>query len=132
MRYWFYAKVKFLKIESPSEVYYLLAVDIQAFEHTYQPEFNRLAPGFSSCVGAFTTASRSCGSRDLVEEFVAAKIWPLSPGWYPFELKKVKFSYFTCEIDCPIFGLNKPEGLSDHTIVSEVERDACNLLGPWN
>ena len=88
VRYWFYAKVKFLKPESPSEVYYPLAADIELFEHTYQPGFNRLAPGFNSYVGAFTTASRACGGRDLVEEFVAAKIWPLSPGWYPFELRK--------------------------------------------
>ena len=44
----------------------------------------------------------------------------------------MSFPFLTCEIDCPIFGLRKPEGLSDHTIVSEVERDACNLLGPWN
>ena len=69
MRYWFYAKVKFSKTESPSEVYYLLAVDIQACEHTYQPEFNRLAPGFSSCVGAFTTASQTLLKSSLLPRF---------------------------------------------------------------
>ena len=48
------------------------------------------------------------------------------------ELKKVKFSCLAHEIECPVFGLKRPEGLSDHAIVSEVERDACNLLGLWN
>ena len=97
-----------------------MAADIEAFEHTYQPGFNKLALGFSSCVGAFTTSSRACGGRDIVEEFVAAKIWPLSHGWGPLELKKVKFSCLAYEIECPVFGLKKPERLSDHDIVFEV------------
>jgi len=67
-----------------------------------------------------------------VEEFIVAKVWPLSCGWRPLELKKVKFACLDYEIECPAFGLKKPEGLSDHALVSEVERDACNLLGPWN
>ena len=63
---------------------------------------------------------------------VAAKVWPLSPGCYPFGLRKVKFSCLAFEIDCPVLELKRPEGLSDHVVVSDVERDACNLLGPWN
>ena len=102
------------------DVFFPLASDIEVFEHTYHPGFNRLAPGFSSCVGAFTTASRACGGRDIVEEFVAANIWPLSRGWRPLELKKVKFCFLVNEIECPVFGLKKPERLSDHDIVFEV------------
>ena len=36
------------------------------------------------------------------------------------------------EIECPVLGLVKPEGASDHAIVSKVERDTCSLVGPWN
>ena len=68
----------------------------------------------------------------MEEEFVAAKIWPLTFGWYPFGFRKVKFPCLSVEIDCPVLGLKRPVGMSDHAIVSEVERDACNLLGPWN
>ena len=83
-------------------------------------------------MGAFTVASRGVRRSRPRCEFIAVKIWPLSPGWYPFRLKKLKFSCLPYEFDCPIFGMKKPEGFSDHTIVSEVERDACNPLGPWN
>ena len=44
----------------------------------------------------------------------------------------MKFPCLAIEIDCPVLGLKRPEGMSDHAIVSEVERDACNLLRPWN
>ena len=49
-----------------------------------------------------------------------------------FGFQKMKFDCLSVEVDCPILGLKKPEGVSDHAIISEVERDACNLLGPWN
>lgn len=32
---------------------------------------------------AFVLASSSITGRDLVEEFLAAKIWPISNGWEP-------------------------------------------------
>ena len=62
---------------------FLLASDIEAFDHTYQPAFNKRAPGFKPCVEAFMTACQVCGGRDVVEEFLAAGIWPLSAGWAP-------------------------------------------------
>ena len=132
MKYWFYAKVEFPKPESTSEVCYPLAAKAEMFEHTDQPESNKHAPGFRSCENAFTVVSRACEGRDLVEEFIAANVWLLSRGWYPLELKKVKFTCLAHEKQCPVLGLKKPEGSSDHAIVFEVERDACNLLGPWN
>jgi len=68
----------------------------------------------------------------LLEEFVAARIWPLTPGWYSFGFQKVKFDSLSVEIDCFVLDLKKPNGVSNHSFVSEVERDARNLLGPWN
>ena len=44
----------------------------------------------------------------------------------------MKFTCLALEKQCPVLGLKKPEGSSDHAIVFKVERDACNLLGPWN
>ena len=61
MKYWFYAKIGFLKPGAPLEVYYPLALGIELFEHTYQPGFNKHSQEFKSCLGAFVTASRACG-----------------------------------------------------------------------
>ena len=52
----------------------LLALDIEAFDHTYQPAYNKRAPGFKPCVEGFMTACQVCGGRDVVEEFLAAGI----------------------------------------------------------
>ena len=78
--YWFYAKIGFPDPEGSSAEKYLLASDIEAFDHTYQLAFNKRAPGFKPCVEAFMTACQVCGGRDVVEEFLAAGIWPLSAG----------------------------------------------------
>jgi hypothetical protein len=34
----------------------------------------------------FDLASTIVGGRDLIEEFVAANIWPISHGWPPREI----------------------------------------------
>ena len=31
-----------------------------------------------------------------------------------------------------VFGLRRPEGSSDEVIVDELEREASEILGPWN
>ena len=52
----FCAKIGFPDPEGSSAEKYLLASDIEAFDHTYQPAFNKRAPGFKPCVEAFMTA----------------------------------------------------------------------------
>lgn len=110
---------------------YPLAAKITLFEHTCQPGFNKHLPAFKDCIEAFKFACQVCGGRDLVEEFLAAKIWPLSLGWYPLEMKRVKFSYVEYE-PTPVLGLKKPEGPSDEAFVAELEQSACDLVGPWD
>ena len=74
LEYWFYAKIGFPDPEGSSEERFLLASDIGAFDHTYQPAYNKRAPGFKPCVEGFMTACQVCGGRDVVEEFLAAGI----------------------------------------------------------
>jgi hypothetical protein len=40
--------------------------------------FNHWAAGIKSCENAFHLASTILGGRDIIEEFVAARIWPIS------------------------------------------------------
>jgi len=35
-------------------------------------------------------------------------------------------------VTSPVFGLRRPEGSSDEVIVGELERQAVEILGPWN
>jgi hypothetical protein len=49
-------------------------------------EFNQRALGIRKCESAFHLASTILGGRDIIEEFVAARVWPISSGWVPTEI----------------------------------------------
>ena len=68
----------------------------------------------------------------MVEEFLAAGVWPLSAGWAPRGFDRKRFAGMEYDLTSPIFGLQRPEGSSDKVIVAELEREASNILGPWN
>jgi len=102
------------------------------FDHTYQPAYNKSASGFKPCVEAFMTACQVCGGRDVVEEFFAAGTWPLSAGWAPRGFERKRFAGMEYDLTSPVFGLRRPEGSSDEVIVAELEREASDILGPWN
>lgn len=109
-----------------------MAACILPFEHTHQPSFNRHLSEFKACVKAFEATSQVSGGRDLVEEYLAAKIWPLSLGWFPVQTHHVKFDFLKCEVVCPRVGLQKLVGKSDEVIVVELEMATLELLRPWN
>jgi hypothetical protein len=48
--------------------------------------YNVRTLGFKSCENAFFVASTILGGRDVIEEFVAVEVWPLSEGWKPSEI----------------------------------------------
>jgi hypothetical protein len=76
--------------------------------------------------------AKAIGGRDLVEEYLAAKIWPLAFGWSATFFSKVKFSKMSHPIPCPQFRLEKPADQSDEMVVVGVEREANALLGVYN
>jgi hypothetical protein len=43
----------------------------------------------------FHLASTIVGGRDLIEEFVAANIWPISHGWAPREIVSFNVNWAT-------------------------------------
>jgi len=128
--YWFYAKIGFPDPEGSGKEKYLLASDIEVFEHTYQPAYSKHGPGFKPCLEAFMTACPICGVRDVVEEFLAAKVWPLSAGWSPLRFERKRFAGLKYDATSPVFGIRRPEGASDEVIVAELERQAAEILGP--
>ena len=82
-------------------------------------------------MGAFGSAAGLIGGRDLIEEFICANIWPLSAGWDPNPLAKVKVRALKESVPFLKLELVKPPGKSDKAIVAEVEEMAVELAGPY-
>ena len=78
-------------------------------------------PGYKDCCAAFASAVGVVSGPDLIEEFLAAKIWPLSCGWLPDSFAKIEVSGLKERLLYPKFRLQKPLGVSDELIVEEVE-----------
>ncbi|RLM85368.1 Clathrin heavy chain 2 -like protein [Panicum miliaceum] len=91
--------------------------------------FDTSSPGFVECEAAFRLAAKFIGGCDFVEEYLAAKVWPLMSGWAPASFSKVKFGSMEKAIPCPYFGLQRPPTGSDEMVVFELEREANSLLG---
>jgi hypothetical protein len=62
-------------------------------------------PEFKDCSAAFKAVAESISGRDLVEEYMAAKIWPLAFGWRARLFAKVKFGKMKHSIPCSQLGL---------------------------
>jgi hypothetical protein len=43
--------------------------------------YNKHDVGFEGCESAFLLANTILGGRDVIKEFVAAEVWPISDGW---------------------------------------------------
>ena len=69
--------------------------------------------------------------HDLVEEFLAAKIWPLSSGWLPGSFVKLEISSLKDKLPFNKFGLKKPIGILEDLILEEIVQEAVVLLGPY-
>jgi hypothetical protein len=54
---------------------------IEALTATTTAPYNHRAPGIRNCESAFHLANTILGGRDIIEEYVAAEIWPISYGW---------------------------------------------------
>ena len=80
---------------------------------------------------AFGSAAGLIGGRDLIEEFICANIWPLSAGWDPNPLAKVKVRASKESVPFPKLALVKPLGKIDKAIVAEIEERAAELVGPY-
>jgi hypothetical protein len=78
--YWCYVKVDMSKIPGYEGPTHPLSCPIEALTVVNTAEFNHRAVGIRSCKNAFHLASTILGGRDIVEEFVAARIWPISYG----------------------------------------------------
>lgn len=131
VQYWFYAKIAFSASDPSCGVSYPLAMKVRLFIYVTKADFRRTVPGYKDCCVAFASAAGVISGRDLIEEFLAAKVWPLTDGWLPGNFSKIEISGLMDKLPFPKFHLERPAGVSDDLIVEEVEQEDVVLAGPY-
>jgi hypothetical protein len=104
---------------------------IEALTAVSTTAYNHRAAGIRSCENAFHLASTIIGGRDIIEEFVAARIWPISYGWAPTEIMKFKVNWAAQEVPFPKFGIQLRDGQSADDFMLEIERRVNLMIGEY-
>jgi hypothetical protein len=110
---------------------YPLSCSIAPLTAVNTAEFNHRAVGIRNCESAFHLASTILGGRDIIEEFVAAKIWPISCGWAPNEIVYFSVNWATQEVPFPKFGIKLAEGQSADAFMIEIEKRVALMIGEY-
>jgi hypothetical protein len=71
------------------------------------------------------------GGRDIIEEFVAAKIWPISSGWAPNKIVYFNVNWATQEVPFLKFGIKPREGQSVDAFMVEIEKRVTLMIGEY-
>jgi hypothetical protein len=85
-------------------------------------EFNQRAVGIRNCESAFHLTSTILGVRDIIEEFVAARVWPISSGWSPTEIVYFNVNWAAQKVPFLKFGINLREDQSADAFMIEIEK----------
>jgi hypothetical protein len=76
--FWFYVKVDMSKIPGYTGPAYPLCSPIEAVTATCNAPYNHQPIGFKNCESAFHLVGMILGGPDVIKEFIAAEIWPIS------------------------------------------------------
>jgi hypothetical protein len=129
--YWFYLKVNMSEVPGYAGPAYPLSCPIAPLTAMNTAEFNHRAVGIRNCKSAFHLASTILGGRDIVEEFVAARIWPISSGWAPTEIVYFNVNWAAQEVPFPKFGITLREGQSANAFMIKVEKKVNLMIGEY-
>jgi hypothetical protein len=69
------------------------------------------------------------GGRDVIEEFVATGVWPISHGWAPTKIVTFNVNWATQQVPFPRFGLWLKEGQNVEEFIEEVEKKVDTMIG---
>jgi hypothetical protein len=120
--FWLYVKVDMSKIPGYNGPAHPLCSPIEALTATCTAPYNHRAAGIRNCESAFHLAGMILGGRDIIEEFVAAEVWPISYGWAPTEIVSFNVNCAAQEVSFPRFDLQLKEGQSAEEFMDEVEK----------
>jgi hypothetical protein len=84
--YWFYVKVDMSEVPGYEGPACPLSCSIAPLTAVNVADVNHRAVGIRNCENAFHLASTILGGRDIIKEFVAAEVWPISCGCPPKKL----------------------------------------------
>jgi hypothetical protein len=87
--------------------------------------------GIRNCESAFHLASTILGGRDIIEEFVAARVWPISSGWFPTEIVYFNVNWASQKVPFPKFGIKLREDQSADAFMNEVEKRVNIMVGEY-
>jgi hypothetical protein len=108
--YWFYVKVDMSRVPGYEGPTHPLSSPIDAMTATCTASYNHRVVGIRNCESAFHLASTILGGRDIIEEFVAAEVWPISCGWAPTEIMNFNVNWATQVVSFPRFGTQLKDG----------------------
>jgi hypothetical protein len=94
-------------------------------------EFNQWAMGIRNCENAFHLASTILGGRDIIEEFVAARVWPISSGWSPTEIVYFNVNWAAQKVPFLKFGIKLREDQSADDFMIEIEKRVNMMIGEY-
>jgi hypothetical protein len=104
---------------------------IEALTTISTASYNHRAVGIQNCESMFHLASTIVGGRDLIKEFVAANIWPISHCWAPREIVSFNVIWAAQEVPFPLFGLHLRNCQSAEDFMTEVEKKVNDMIGEY-
>jgi hypothetical protein len=116
----FYLKVNMSEVCGYTVPAHPLSCPIAPLTVVNTAEFNHRAVGIRNCESAFHLASTILGGRDIIEEFVAARIWPISSGSAPIEIVYFNVSWVARQVPFPKFGIKLRENQSADAFMIEI------------
>jgi hypothetical protein len=129
--HWFYLKVNMLEVPGYTGPAHPLSCPIAPLTAVNTAEFNHRAVGIRNCESAFHLASTILGGLDIIEEFVAARIWPISSGWSPTVIVYFNVNWVAQEVPFPKFGIKLHENQSADAFMTEIEKMVNVMIGEY-
>jgi hypothetical protein len=128
--YWFYAPIAVVGRNSKQEEVptFDLASRMVDLEVELSPELTK-ASRSSASTTTFYQATCVITTRDALEEFVAADVWPCQPRWGSWAFKMQWLPGLDKNVRSPIFNVKRPAYKSDDEIVAEVEKKVVQMIG---
>jgi hypothetical protein len=108
-----------------------LSTSIEALTVVCTAHYNHRAAGIRNCENEFHLASTILGGCDIVDEFTAARMWPISYGWAPTEIVNFNVNWVAQEVPFPKFGLRLRDGQSADDFMLEIERRVNLMIGEY-
>jgi hypothetical protein len=128
--YWFYAPIAVVgrNLKQEEVTTFDLASHMVDLEVALSLELTK-ASRSSASIGAFYQATCVINTRDTLEEFVAADIWPCQPRWGSWAFKVQWLPRLDQNVRSPIFNVKQPADMTDDEVVAEVEKKVVQMIG---